>query len=94
MYWKSTPGGVGGMPTWPAATCWLCCCSACMTSCGIEAARLQLLRVEPDAHGVLAGAEDDDVADAGQPRQLVLEADRGVVRQIEAVVAAVRRGQA
>ena len=19
------PGGVGGMPTWPAVTCWLCC---------------------------------------------------------------------
>ena len=30
------PCGVGGAPTWPAVTCWLCCWIAEMTSCGIR----------------------------------------------------------
>ena len=38
---------------------------------GVEASRLELVRVEPDAHRVLAGAENVDFADAGQTRQLV-----------------------
>ena len=32
VYWKLTPGGVGGVPIWPAVTSWLCCCSASTTS--------------------------------------------------------------
>ena len=60
---------------------------------GVEAARFQLFRIEPDAHRILAGAEHIDVADAGKPRQLVLEIDGGVVGEIEAVVAVVGRGQ-
>ena len=58
-----------------------------------QPARLHLLRIKPDAHGVFASAEYGDVADAGQSRNLVLEIDRRVVRHIEAVVALVRRGQ-
>ena len=60
---------------------------------GIEAACFQLVRIEPDAHRILAGAEHEDVADAGQPRQFVLEVYRGVVGEIEAVVAPVRGSQ-
>ena len=52
-----------------------------------QAARLHLVRVEPDPHRILAGAEHDDVADAGQPGDLVLEVDGRVVGEIEAVVA-------
>ena len=33
-----------------------------------QAARLQLVRIEPDPHRILAGAEHGDVADAGQAR--------------------------
>ena len=51
-----------------------------------------LLRVEPEPHAVVALAEVGDVADAGQPRQLVVELDRGVVAQVE-VVAACRRAR-
>ena len=36
VYWNAWPGGVGGAPTWPAVTCWLCCWIAWMTSCGIS----------------------------------------------------------
>jgi len=60
---------------------------------GIQAAHLQLVGIEPDAHRILAGAEHQDVADAGQARNLVLELDGRVVAQVEAVVAGVGRGQ-
>ena len=57
---------------------------------GVEAARLEFVGIEPDAHRILAGAEHIDVADARQSRQFILEIDRGVISQIEAVVAVVR----
>ena len=44
-----------------------------------QRARLQLVRIEPDPHRILAGAEHGDVADARQPRQLVADVDGGVV---------------
>ena len=44
-----------------------------------QAAGLELLRVEPDPHAVVAGAEDVDVADAVDAAQLVADAQRGVV---------------
>ena len=59
----------------------------------VQAARLELVRVEPHAHRILAGAENIDVADAGQARQLVPDVDRGVIGEIEAIVAVVGRGQ-
>jgi hypothetical protein len=58
-----------------------------------QIARLHLARIEPHPHGVLAGAEHGHAADAGQPRDLVLELDRRVIGEIEAVVAPVGRGQ-
>ena len=36
VYWNAWPGGVGGAPTWPAETCWLCCWIAVTTSDGIS----------------------------------------------------------
>jgi hypothetical protein len=58
-----------------------------------QPARLHLVRIEPNAHRILAGAEHDDVAHAGQPSDLVLELDGRVIGEVEAVVAPVGRGQ-
>ncbi len=60
---------------------------------GHQATRLQFLRIEPDPHGVLAGAEDHHVADTRQARELILQPDGGVIGEIEAVVAGVGRAQ-
>ena len=55
--------------------------------------RRHLLRVEPDAHAVIALAEIGDVAHAGQAEQLVLDLRGGVVGQVEVVVGAARGEQ-
>ena len=60
---------------------------------GGEVARGHFLRVEPHAHGVVAGAEHAHVTHAVQPRERVAHVQRGVVAQIQRVVAAVGRGQ-
>ena len=59
----------------------------------VQAARFELLRIEPDPHRILTGAEHVDVADPGKSRQLVPEIDGGVIGEVEAVVAVVRRRQ-
>src|SRR5205085_710731 len=51
-----------------------------------ELARLQLLRVQPQPHGILPRAEYGDVADAIDARDLVEKMDRRIVRQEQAVV--------
>src|SRR5262249_22931346 len=58
-----------------------------------QPARLHFVRIEPNAHRILAGAEHDDVAYAGQPSDLVLELDGRVIGEVEAVAARVGRGQ-
>ena len=58
-----------------------------------EAARLHEVRVQPDPHGVLAGAEHRDVADAVEALELVHDIDDRVVRQEQAVEPTVRRPQ-
>ena len=58
-----------------------------------QRARLQLVRIEPDPHRILAGAEHRHVADAGQARQLVAQIDGGVVAEEQAVIGRVRRRQ-
>ena len=54
---------------------------------------IELLRVHPDPHGIRAGAEHLDAADARQARQHVGQVDRRVVAHEQAVVFAVRRIQ-
>src|SRR6185503_472955 len=44
-----------------------------------EPERVELLRVEPDAHAVRPGAQDLDLADPGDARERVLQVDDGVV---------------
>ena len=58
-----------------------------------QSARGDLVRIEPDAHRIVAGAEDQRLADARQARQLVLDLQVGVVAQIERVIGLVRRKQ-
>jgi hypothetical protein len=60
---------------------------------GHQAARGELVRVEPDPHGELADGEDLHVADAGDARQLVLDLQPREVPEIGLVVAAVARDQ-
>ena len=93
VYWNACPAGVGGAPIWPAVTCWLCCWIDGDDVLRHQAAHLQLVRIEPDPHRILAGAEHRDVADAGQPRQFVPDVDGGVVAQEQAVIGRIRRRQ-
>ncbi len=51
----------------------------------------ELLRIEPQAHRIVAGAEGAHVAHARQAREHVAHVQHGVVAQIERVVASVRR---
>jgi hypothetical protein len=53
--------------------------------------RRQLVGIQPHAHAVLAGAEHLHRADAGNARQLVLHLQVREVREVEHVVAIVRR---
>ena len=58
-----------------------------------QAALRDLLRIEPDAHRIVAGAEQLHLADAVDARQPVLDVEQRVVAQIGHVVAVVRREQ-
>ncbi|OLC65647.1 MAG: hypothetical protein AUH79_07285 [Betaproteobacteria bacterium 13_1_40CM_4_64_4] len=61
--------------------------------CGGHAARGQRRRVEPDAHAVVARAEEADITHPRQPGERVLHLDGGVVAEVELVVALARREQ-
>jgi hypothetical protein len=54
----------------------------------IHVARGDLGGVQPQPHGVIAGAEHLDITHAGQARQHVLDLDDGVIAQIQRVVTA------
>ena len=58
-----------------------------------QVAQRELLGIEPDAHRVVARAEDGDVADAVDAGEHVLHVQRGVVGDVEQVARAVGRGQ-
>src|SRR6516164_7982611 len=49
------------------------------------------VRIEPDAHGVLAGALELDIADTVQAREHVLHMQGCVVRQVQSVARFIRR---
>jgi hypothetical protein len=51
----------------------------------------ELVGAQPDAHGIVGRAEQDRVADARRPPQLVDHVDERVVRYENRVVAPVRR---
>ncbi len=49
---------------------------------GGEASRGQLLGIQPEAHRIIARAEDEDIADAGQAREFILDLEGGVIAQV------------
>ena len=55
-----------------------------------QAEGVELVGIEPDAHGVIAGTEHGDVADAGQTGEIVDEIDRRVIAHEQAVILPVR----
>ncbi len=59
----------------------------------IHAARGDLARIQPQAHGVVAGTEYAHIAHARNARQHILDLNHRVVAQIQRVVAAVGRLQ-
>ena len=77
----------------PEATWMFCSRSACTTSLVVRLRVREPLRIEPDAHAVLAQAEEGDVADAVDARQRVAHLDERVVADVELVVAPVGREQ-
>ena len=58
-----------------------------------EISRCNLVRVEPDAHRIVARTEDFHVARAGNAGQHILHLQRGVVAQIDLIVTAIGRKQ-
>src|SRR6202011_6240731 len=48
------------------------------------------IRLDPDAHRVVAGAKDQNLADARNAVESVVDVDRGVVGQKESVVSVLR----
>ena len=58
---------------------------------GTDAERGHAVRPQPHAHGVVAGAEDADVADAGEPLELLDDGGRGVVAEEDGVTRGVGR---
>ena len=60
---------------------------------GGQVARCDLLRVEPDAHGIVARAEDAHVADAVEAGEHVAHLQGRVVGDVERVARAVRRAE-
>ena len=91
--WKSPPGGVGGMPICPAATHVFCCWMAAITSLGISERCNICSRIKPDAHAVLADAEDVHVRHPGNAREFVAQLECREVAQEERVILIVRRGE-
>ena len=59
-----------------------------------QRARVELVGVEPEAHRILAGAEDIDIADARHARQFILQMNRRVIGEIEGIVARIRANRA
>src|SRR6185312_15756978 len=58
---------------------------------GRQVAGGQLLRVEPDAHSVVAATEYAYLAHAGQARQHIAYVQYGIVAQVQSVIPIVRR---
>ncbi len=56
---------------------------------GGDIARSEFFRIEPESHGVIAGAEDEDIADAGEAGDFILDLKGGEVAEVERIAGAV-----
>ena len=85
--------GTGGTPRPPAGATTFCSLTTRGNVGGGHAQPRHLVRVEPDAHAVVARAEDAHQADAGNARERVLHIQQRVVAEEDGVVAALGRGE-
>ena len=86
-------GRTGAAPSWPAGLTALCCWTA-FDEIGDRQPELgEQIRLHPDPHRVVGGAEDEDLADAGDAQQRVDDVDVGVVAEEQRVVRALGREQ-
>ena len=93
VYWKSWPFGAGGAPTWPAVTSWLCCWMTLMTSCGVSPRACSRSGFSQTRMAYCPAPSTVTSPTPFEAAQLVLHVDDGVVRQEQAVEAAVGRDQ-
>src|SRR5262249_29770194 len=91
VYWKSMPAGRGGRADAPRRDLHVLLLQGLEGVRGGHVARGQRRRIEPDAHAVVACAEEADVTHPGQPGERVLHLDGGVVAEVELVVSTVGR---
>ncbi len=82
------------MPNWPAGISTFCSCSAETTSAAVSCRCASLYGIEPDAHGVLALAEDDHVAHARNTLERVLHVNVEIVGDVLVREAAIGRIEA
>ena len=92
--WNCWPVGTGSCPTCPAATWTFWLLIAFTTSTAVKPPRRQLVRIEPQPHGVIAFSKDGNVADAFNAEQLVAQVDRRVVAEVKLVISVIGGDQA
>ena len=86
MYWKLCPDGDGRRADLPGGDLHVLLADGADDVVGGQVARLQPLRVEPDAHAVVLGAHHLDLADAGNAAEHVLDVEIDVVADVDLVV--------
>ncbi len=91
--WNVASDGAGGRPEHSCCHLDVLLADGPDDVAGGELPRREAIRIEPHAHAVFAGAEDLNRAHTRQPADLVFHLQVRVVRQIEHVVALVRRHQ-
>ena len=74
----------------PAAAWTFCCADGIGDVAGGKPVLGRLLRIDPDAHGIIAGAEHLHLADALDAGQPILDVEHGIIAQIGDVIAVCR----
>ena len=85
---SSCPRTAGLAPNWPAEICTFWAAMAAVTSPRGKLVLVELAGIEPDAHGILR-AEGQDIADARQAADRILDRAHGEVAQVGAREAAI-----
>ena len=56
---------------------------------GRQVVRRDTIRIEPHAHRIVAGAEDDDLSGAGKSSELVADIQQRIVAQVDRIISTV-----
>src|SRR5882724_4148849 len=78
---RSSPTSLGDDPTTPAAA-WTFWARISHHVGGRQPTLCNLLRIDPDPHRIVAGAEQLHLADALDARQPILDVEDGIVAQV------------